>query len=290
MAGYIGAFMTKVFRLGKKRVSEDHTDGEERETKEEEEIEEDEDTVMPTEEAGSEDNEGGLIGDVEELDREATSFDESEDEVFENDKEGKTSTDVWVILEDFTATNDKELSVQKGQQVEVLDSAPGGSSEWCLVRMLNSANDGTSCSIQIEGRVPTATIKQVPAALTVSSSRSSIENDDSAPMNSSEAHTVSTPSASSPASKRKSSFRKWLSNPVRKRSQGRMEKTPDKPPTEPPHSGKVERKPSGSVKITAIKHARSTSTPLDVSCRVIDATDVRVTPVEEADNDLSLLV
>ena len=89
MAGYIGAFMTKVFRLGKKRVSEDHTDGEERETKEEEEIEEDEDTVMPTEETGSEDNEGGLIGDMEELDREATSFDESEDEVFENDKEGK---------------------------------------------------------------------------------------------------------------------------------------------------------------------------------------------------------
>ena len=64
----------------------------------------------------------------------------------------------------------------------MLDSAPGGSSEWCLVRMLNSANDGTSCSIQIEGRVPTATIKQVPAALTVSSSRSSIENDGKALM------------------------------------------------------------------------------------------------------------
>ncbi|KAK2189416.1 hypothetical protein NP493_107g05045 [Ridgeia piscesae] len=163
------------------------------------------------------------------------------------------STDVWVILDDYTATNDKELSVQKGQQVELLDSAPGGSTEWCLVRVLNGAGDSSSCGVQLEGRVPTTAIKQVTTALTVSSSHGSIDNDDSAPMNSSEAHTVSTPSASSPASKRKSSFRKWLSNPVRKRSQGRMDKTPDKSAPDTPHSGKMERKPSGSAKITAIK-------------------------------------
>ena len=77
------------------------------------------------------------------------------------------------MLDDFTAANDKELSVQKGQQVELLESAPGGATGWCLVRLLNSTNDVT----QIEGRVPTATIKQVAAALMVSSSRGSIDND-----------------------------------------------------------------------------------------------------------------
>ena len=89
------------------------------------------------------------------------------------------STDVWVILDDFTATNDKELSVQKGQQVELLDSAPGGSTEWCVVRVLNGAGagDGSSCGVQLEGRVPTTAIKQVTTALTVSSSHGSIDND-----------------------------------------------------------------------------------------------------------------
>ena len=87
------------------------------------------------------------------------------------------STDVWVILDDYTATNDKELSVQKGQQVELLDSAPGGSTEWCLVRVLNGAGDSSSCGVQLEGRVPTTAIKQVTTALTVSSSHGSIDND-----------------------------------------------------------------------------------------------------------------
>ena len=82
-----------------------------------------------------------------------------------------------MILDDFTATNDKELSVQKGQQVELLDSAPGGSTEWCLVRVLNGAGDGSSCGVQLEGRVPTTAIKQVTTALTVSSSHGSIDND-----------------------------------------------------------------------------------------------------------------
>ena len=82
-------------------------------------------------------------------------------------------SDIWVVLDDFTAANDRELSVAKGQQVELLDSAPGGATDWCLVRLINCANDVT----QIEGRVPTATVKQVAAALTVSSSRGSIDND-----------------------------------------------------------------------------------------------------------------
>ena len=48
--------------------------------------------------------------------------------------------------------------------------------------------------------------------------------------------------------------RKWLSNPVRKRSQGRMDRTPDKPSTgETPNSGRGERKTSGGAKITSIK-------------------------------------
>jgi len=86
MAGYIGAFMNRVFRLGKsKRASEDR----EEEEKEEEEVEEDEDTITPTEEGGPEEVWEREGDGIEEEYKETMSFDEGEDDVFENDKERK---------------------------------------------------------------------------------------------------------------------------------------------------------------------------------------------------------
>ena len=96
MAAYIGSFVVRMLRLVKgKRASEEQTDDEgetEGEGKEEEDIEEDEDTVMPDaeEEGGEKDGDEGTTEGEEEEYREATmSFDECEDDVFENVKEEK---------------------------------------------------------------------------------------------------------------------------------------------------------------------------------------------------------
>ena len=91
MAAYIGSFMIRMLRLVKsKRASEEQTDEEEGEMEgdrkeEEDDIEEDEDTVMPAAEEGGE-KDGDEEGEEEEY-KEAMSFDECEDDVFENDKE-----------------------------------------------------------------------------------------------------------------------------------------------------------------------------------------------------------
>ena len=81
--------------------------------------------------------------------------------------------ELCLVAEDYTATGDGELSVQRGQQVELLDSCAGGSSELCLVRLVNA--DLTINPVN-QGLVPMATIKQVQN-LKVSSSRTSIENE-----------------------------------------------------------------------------------------------------------------
>ena len=81
--------------------------------------------------------------------------------------------DVCIVIEDFTATNDtNELSVQRGQQVELLDTCPNGNADWCLVRTLVTDARLTPA----EGLVPMATIKQLPN-LKISGSRQSIENE-----------------------------------------------------------------------------------------------------------------
>lgn len=74
-----------------------------------------------------------------------------------------------MAAEDYTACSEQELSLQRGQQVEILDSSPGGSADWCLVRVVDT-------SPTTEGLVPIAMLKHVPN-LKVSSSRGSIDNE-----------------------------------------------------------------------------------------------------------------
>ena len=76
--------------------------------------------------------------------------------------------DVTVVVDDFIASGASEISVRKGQQVEVLDLSPG-QPNWCYVRTLPSESGD-----QYQGLVPTATLKQIPKLL-VSGSRTSIE-------------------------------------------------------------------------------------------------------------------
>jgi hypothetical protein len=65
----------------------------------------------------------------------------------------------WVVS-DFTATCAQELSVMKGQQVEVVEVC-SSKPDYCLVRMPTRGTDHDS-SVP-EGLVPLAVLKQPPA-------------------------------------------------------------------------------------------------------------------------------
>ena len=62
-------------------------------------------------------------------------------------------------MDDFIASGASEISVRKGQQVEVLDLSPG-QPNWCYVRTLPSESGD-----QYQGLVPTATLKPIPKLL-----------------------------------------------------------------------------------------------------------------------------
>ena len=85
--------------------------------------------------------------------------------------------DLWLVTEDYTASNDRELSVSRGQQVELVDaqptSAPSGDTPYYLIRL---ANPDTADWASAEGMVPSTVLKQLPG-LRGSGSRSSITID-----------------------------------------------------------------------------------------------------------------
>lgn len=79
----------------------------------------------------------------------------------------------WVT-EDFKATpGSQEVTVQKGQQVEVLEVSPA-SPEWCLVRLLPDSSTTGNNGIQTEGWVPVGALKPLRLAL---STKSNMDND-----------------------------------------------------------------------------------------------------------------
>ena len=75
--------------------------------------------------------------------------------------------DVTTVIEDYSAGNNSELTVTKGQQVELLDTAPPGEQNWCLVRMIN-AEDGEPT----QGLVPISSLKPIPALQNLSNRNS----------------------------------------------------------------------------------------------------------------------
>lgn len=66
----------------------------------------------------------------------------------------------WVVS-DFTATSPQELTVSKGQQVEVVEMY-SSKPDFCLVRMPTRGSDNDSGSVP-EGLVPLSVLKQPPA-------------------------------------------------------------------------------------------------------------------------------
>ncbi|KAE8748270.1 hypothetical protein FOCC_FOCC004906, partial [Frankliniella occidentalis] len=75
----------------------------------------------------------------------------------------------WVIA-DFTAASSSELTVHKGQQVEVLDAPSAERSDWCLVRM--AAGSAGAPDPAQEGLVPLSVLKQPPQGLRASAAAS----------------------------------------------------------------------------------------------------------------------
>ena len=71
----------------------------------------------------------------------------------------------WVVMDHSAAPGSRELSVTKGQQVEVLENGgtggAGGNGEWTLVRLPSTPGQSEPPA---EGLVPTSALKQPPAA------------------------------------------------------------------------------------------------------------------------------
>ncbi|XP_072009144.1 triple functional domain protein isoform X3 [Engystomops pustulosus] len=130
--------------------------------------------------------------------------------------------ELTVVIHDFTACNTNELTVRRGQTVEILERQQDRP-DWCLVRT-------TDKSPASEGLVPCS-------SLCIAHSRSSMEmegifnhkdsisvNDASPPasLNSLQPHMVNT--QSSPGPKRPgNTLRKWLTSPVRRLSSGKAD-------------------------------------------------------------------
>ncbi|XP_074654482.1 kalirin-like isoform X2 [Tubulanus polymorphus] len=156
---------------------------------------------------------------------------------------GKASYEITIAAEDYTAQTPNEISLQRGQQVEIIENTNNQPSEWCLVRTFSVEGGGPS-----EGLVPMAALKHVPnLRVSQSGSRTSIENDDPGGDHSPNTSTYTlgnntASSSSSPSNKRRHSFRKWF--PVRKLSQSKIEKSVDKSVEMP---SKSKSKPTGSV-------------------------------------------
>ncbi|KAJ8320622.1 hypothetical protein KUTeg_002209 [Tegillarca granosa] len=125
--------------------------------------------------------------------------------------------EITIVIEDYSAATNSELTVQKGQHVEIIDPAPG-EPNWCMVRAISS-EEGEPC----QGLVPMAALKPLPTTRRPGS-RSSMDLEEAFGADTSPSSSMASLNSSSPVAKRRSSFRKWLTTPVRKLSQTKIEK------------------------------------------------------------------
>ncbi|XP_045464356.1 kalirin isoform X2 [Harmonia axyridis] len=178
---------------------------------------------------------------VENLDRNSlTSF--GSGNTTDSDKAGVLEM-TWV-MNDFTATCPQELSVSKGQQVEVVEVC-ATKPDFCLVRMPTRGTEQDSTVVP-EGLVPLSVLKQPPAPRGSPSRRILPEGEAETFLNDS----GGVANTSSPVNKRRGfSGRKWLPPPLRKLSQGKVDKSQtgtalDRPPLKKIGSDKRIKVPS----------------------------------------------
>uniref|UniRef100_A0A674IVU9 non-specific serine/threonine protein kinase n=1 Tax=Terrapene triunguis TaxID=2587831 RepID=A0A674IVU9_9SAUR len=177
--------------------------------------------------------------------------------------------ELTVVIHDFTACNSNELTIRRGQTVEVLER-PHDKPDWCLVRT-------TDRSPAAEGLVPCG-------SLCIAHSRSSMEmegifnhkdslsvssNDASPPasVTSLQPHMIG--AQSSPGPKRPgNTLRKWLTSPVRRLSSGKADG----------HVKKLAHKPKKSREVRKSADAGSQK----------DSDDSAATPQDETIEEVSV--
>ncbi|XP_043287262.1 kalirin isoform X2 [Venturia canescens] len=155
----------------------------------------------------------------------------------DSDKTGVVEM-TWVVADHSAAPGTRELTVTKGQQVEVLEngSSHAGGNDWTLVRLPLAPGQSDPPA---EGLVPTSVLKQPPTTScktspsrkapssqpnTVGIAQQSVTSAEDAETVSAEGN--GSTSTSSPGNKRRGfSGRKWLPQPLRKLSQGKVEKS-----------------------------------------------------------------
>ncbi|KAG8197116.1 hypothetical protein JTE90_004375 [Oedothorax gibbosus] len=138
-----------------------------------------------------------------------------------NTTDSEKGGEIINIIEDHKAIpGSLELTVHAGQQVELIESC----NDWYLVRHV--PKDESNMTSQ-EGLIPPSCIKP---PLKQPISKSNTENEESRVNNTDVSPSASGPFpltniAALPPSKRRGAFRKWLSNPVRKLSHSRVERS-----------------------------------------------------------------
>ncbi|XP_018907690.2 triple functional domain protein isoform X1 [Bemisia tabaci] len=193
----------------------------------------------------------------------------------DSDKTGPAAETTWVIADHVAAAGSGELSVEKGQQVEVVElRAP----DWCLVRHTPAPSSqppsgaAPAPAPTLEGLVPLAVLKTPPALATTisktvqptSPSKRLPSETELDPSSSEGGATI----ASSPVNKRRGfGGRKWIPTQFRKLSQGKVDKNsssssssnnntgaPDRPPLKKSSSDKRFKSPVGG-EVTSSKSA-----------------------------------
>lgn len=68
----------------------------------------------------------------------------------------------WVVSDYIATPGTNEVSVTKGQQVEIIDTNCNGAPEFCLVRLNIHSGSAADGSGTIEGKVPVSVLKFAP--------------------------------------------------------------------------------------------------------------------------------
>ncbi|XP_037933419.1 triple functional domain protein isoform X2 [Teleopsis dalmanni] len=134
----------------------------------------------------------------------------------DSDNKVGTQEATWVVSDYIAAPGSNELSVTKGQQVEIIEPPTAAEPDFCLVR-LNPQNDDAAVQ---EGIVPVSILKPPPSIQKVNSNRK--DNNDTIQEQS---NSRGKPDPLTSSTKRRGfSGRKWLPQPLRKLSQSKVEK------------------------------------------------------------------
>ncbi|XP_030386251.1 triple functional domain protein-like isoform X1 [Scaptodrosophila lebanonensis] len=157
----------------------------------------------------------------------------------------------WVVADYMAASGSNELSVTKGQQVEIIEPPTATEPDFCLVR-LNPQNDEAAAQ---EGLVPVAVLKPPPGMHrqgTAAASATGAAQKGTAAMQD-QGNRNKTDALSSSTKRRGFSGRKWFQAPLLKLSQSKVEK--------PPPDKSLFKKPSEKNMRLSQKQAEETEQP-----------------------------